>query len=326
MPVQVPPIAPSTGPTGPTGSGDELPELAGPLRSPRQITWARRRRALARFWRQYRHNKMGIAGIAILVFFIGVALFAALFQDARSVDPSYVSGPVRHAPSLQFPLGTDNLGISVLSLVVAGSKISLLVGLTASVITMTIGAVVGVVAGYRGGAVDTVLMRVTDFGLVLPWLALAIVLASIMGPSLTTVILVIGLTSWPGTARLVRSQVLSIRERPYVERSRALGASDGHMILHHVLPNVMPVILANAVLTVAIAILSETSLSFLGLGDPLTTSWGSIIENAFAGGATTLGAWWWIMSPGVCIVLVVLAFTFIGFALDEIINPRLRER
>jgi peptide/nickel transport system permease protein len=281
---------------------------------------------MARFWRQYRRNKMGIAGIAILVVFAGIALYAALLQDPNCVNPSYVSGPVRHPPSLKYPLGTDKFGVSVLSLVIAGSKISLLVGLTASIITMIIGAVVGVVAGYRGGAVDTVLMRVTDFGLVLPWLALAIVLASIMGPSLTTIILVIGLTSWPGTARLVRSQVLSIRERPYVERSRALGASDAHLILHHVLPNVMPVILANAVLTVAIAILSETSLSFLGLGDPLTTSWGSIIEDAFSGGATTLGAWWWIMAPGICIVLVVLAFTFIGFALDEIINPRLRER
>ncbi len=318
-----PPIAPSG---EPRQTREEIPEPVGRLASPRRIAWTRRRRALARFWKQYRHNRMGIAGIIILLFFVGMALFATFFANPHAVDPSYVSGPVRHAPSLQFPLGTDNFGISVLSLVIAGSKVSLLVGLTASVITILIGAVVGIVAGYRGGADDTLLMRITDFGLVLPWLALAIVLASIMGPSLTTIILVIGLTSWPGTARLVRAQVLSIRERPYIERSRALGAGDGHMIAHHVLPNVMPVILANAVLVVAIAILSETALSFLGLGDPLTVSWGSLIESAFAGGATTLGAWWWIMAPGVCIVLVVMSFTFIGFALDEIINPRLRER
>jgi peptide/nickel transport system permease protein len=269
---------------------------------------------------------MGLIGIAILVFFIGVALFATFIQSPHAVDPSYVNGPVRHPPSVKYPLGTDNFGISVLSLVVAGTKVSLLVGLVASVLTMIIGALIGIVSGYRGGRIDTLLMRVTDFGLVLPWLALAIVLAAIMGPSLTTIILVIGLTSWPSTARMVRAQVLSIRERLYVERARALGASDWHMIAHHVLPNVMPVILANAVLIVAIAILSETALSFLGLGDPLTVSWGSIIEDAFNGGATTLGAWWWIVSPGLCIVLVVLAFTFIGFALDEIINPRLRER
>ncbi|MFB3738336.1 MAG: ABC transporter permease [Candidatus Velamenicoccus archaeovorus] len=318
-----PPIAPSGEPQ--MTAGPE-PESLGPIASPRRIAWARRRRALGRFWSQYRRNPMGLTGIAILLFFVGMALFAVFLADPHSVDPSYVSGPVRQGPSLAYPLGTDNFGISVLSLIIAGSKVSLLVGLTASVITMVIGAVVGIVAGYRGGAVDTLLMRITDFGLVLPWLALAIVLASIMGPSLTTIILVIGLTSWPSTARLVRSQVLSIRERPYIERSRALGAGDGHMILHHVLPNVMPVILANAVLVVAIAILSETALSFLGLGDPLTISWGSIIEDAFSGGATTLGAWWWIMAPGLCIVLVVMSFTFIGFALDEVINPRLRER
>jgi peptide/nickel transport system permease protein len=161
---------------------------------------------------------------------------------------------------------------------------------------------------------------------VIPWLALAIVLASVLGPSLPTIILVIGLTSWPGTARLVRAQALSVRERPYVERARALGAGDWHMITRHILPNVMPVIFANTILVIAIAILSETALSFLGLGDPTAVSWGSILENAFQAGATTLGAWWWIGSPGVCIVLVVLGFTMCGFAMDDIINPKIRER
>ncbi len=223
-------------------------------------------------------------------------------------------------------MGTDNFGLSVLTLVIQGSKISLLVGLVAAAMTMVIGAVVGIVAGYRGGTTDTLLMRFTDFGLVIPWLALAIVLASIIGPSLSTTILVIGLTSWPGTARLVRAQALSVRERPYVERARALGGGDWHMITRHILPNVMPVIFANTILVIAIAILSETALSFLGLGDPTAVSWGSILENAFQAGATTLGAWWWIGSPGVCIVLVVLGFTMCGFALDDIINPKIRER
>lgn len=307
-------------------SAEQLPEPLPEIRSPRQVSRARRRRALARFWREYRRNRMGIAGLAILLFFASVAIFAA-FADASGTDPSIVvSQPVLHTPSGSYLLGTDNLGLSVLTLVIQGSKISLLVGLVATIMTMLIGSLIGIVSGYRGGAVDTLLMRFTDFGLVIPWLALAIVLSTILGPSLGTIILVIGLTSWPGTARLVRAQVLSVRERPYVERARALGAGDWHMITRHILPNVTPVILANTVLTVAIAILSETALSFLGLGDPLSTSWGTILENAFGAGATTLGAWWWIGAPGVCIVLVTLAFTMCGFALDEILNPKLRQR
>jgi peptide/nickel transport system permease protein len=191
---------------------------------------------------------------------------------------------------------------------------------------MLIGSSIGIIAGYRGRTTDTILMRITDWGLVIPWLVLAISLASIFGQSLSIIILVIGLTTWPSTARLVRAQTLTVKERPYVERAQALGASNWHLVTRHILPNVMPVIMANTVLIVAIAILSETSLSFLGLGDPFSISWGQILEQASNAGAATLGAWWWLGAPGVCIVLVVLAFTMIGFALDQIINPRLRER
>jgi peptide/nickel transport system permease protein len=320
--MQAPPITPG----GDPNVVAELPPEGLPeLRSPRAIRWTRRRQAFGRFWKQYRRNKMGMIGLVILIFFAGVAIYA-VFADASGVDPTLTSGPVLAPPSREYPLGTDNFGLSVLTLVIQGTKISLLVGLVAAAMTMAIGAVVGIVAGYRGGATDTILMRITDFGLVIPWLALAIVLASVLGPSLPTIILVIGLTSWPGTARLVRAQALSVRERPYVERARALGAGDWHMITRHILPNVMPVIFANTILVIAIAILSETALSFLGLGDPTAVSWGSILENAFQAGATTLGAWWWIGSPGVCIVLVVLGFTMCGFALDDIINPKIRER
>lgn len=320
--MQAPPLKPGGDPRLVT---PEAPESLPELRSPRRIRWTRRRIALRRFWRQYRKSKMGLAGLAILLFFLAMAIFA-IVADASSVDPSQVSGPVLAPPSREYPLGTDDFGISVLSLVVQGSKISLLVGLTATVISMTIGATVGIVAGYRGGAIDTFLMRLTDFGLVIPWLVLAIVLASIIGQSLGAIILVIGVTSWPATARLVRAQVLSIRERPYIERARALGASNGHMIWHHVLPNSMPVIFANTILTIAIAILSEAALTFLGLGDPTIPSWGSILDDAFEAGATTLGAWWWIGAPGLCITLVVLGFTMCGFAMDDIINPKLRDR
>jgi peptide/nickel transport system permease protein len=266
-----------------------------------------------------------MVGLVILVFFIGVAIFA-IFSDASGTQITTATGPPLDPPSLEYPFGTDNQGRSVLTLTIQGSKISLLVGLTATAITMLIGSLVGIMAGYRGGGTDTVLMRITDWGLVIPWLVLAISLASIFGQSLFIIILVIGLTTWPSTARLVRSQVLSVKERAYVERARALGATNWHVVSRHVLPNVMPVIMANTVLIVAVAILSETALSFLGLGDPFSVSWGQILQQASDAGAATLGAWWWLGAPGVCIVLVVLAFTMIGFALEGIINPRLRER
>ena len=296
-----------------------------PPGSPRQITWTRRRAAVRRFWAAYRKDKMGLAGLSILLVFIAVAIYA-VFADDTGLSITEATGPRLDQPSLEYPFGTDDQGRSVFTLTLHGSKISLLVGLSATAITMVIGSAVGLIAGFRGGWTDQLLMRITDWGLVIPWLMLAISLASIFGQSLFVIILVIGLTTWPSTARLVRSQTLSVRERPYVERSRALGASNWQLVSRHVLPNVMPVIMANTVLIVAIAILSETALSFLGLGDPLSKSWGSILEDASSGGAATRGAWWWLGAPGLCIVLVVLAFTMIGFALDQIINPRLRER
>ena len=296
-----------------------------PPGSPRRIRWARRSKAIRRFWQAFRKDRMGVTGLVILVFFVGVAIFA-IFADRTGTQITKAVGEPLQPPSWQFPFGTDNYGRSVLTLTVQGAKISLLVGLTATVITMIIGSAVGLAAGYRGGGTDTLLMRITDWGLVIPWLVLAISLASIFGQSLFIIIMVIGLTTWPSTARLVRSQVLSVKERAYIERSRALGASNWYLVTRHVLPNVMPVIMANTVLIVAIAILSETALSFLGLGDPFSISWGQILEQANNAGASTLGAWWWLGAPGVCIVLVVLAFTMIGFALDQIINPKIRER
>ena len=207
-----------------------------------------------------------------------------------------------------------------------GTRISMIVGLVATAITITIGVTIGLIAGYYGAWRETVLMRLTDWFLVIPFLPLAIVLATLLGPSFYTVIFVIAITSWPQAARVIRAQVLSLKTRPYVERSRALGASDWHLVTRHILPNVGPLIFANTVLTVAVAILYESTLSFLGLGDPLHTSWGTILENAFGAGAPFAGNWWWVVPPGLAIVLVVLSFTMIGYALDDILNPKLRAR
>ncbi len=311
----------------PVGAELEPTPPPAPPKSPRSIAWTRRRMSLQRMWRTYRKNTMGMIGLVILVLFILVAVFAPLLAAEEGLEATCsCNGTPFSPPSWEFPFGTDNFGRSVLTLTIWGSRISLVVGLLATAISMLIGSVIGIVAGYFGRWPETVLMRLTDWFRVIPFLPLAIVLASILGRSMIVIILVIGITSWPSTARIIRAQVLSVKTRPYVERSRALGSSNWHLNTRHILPNVAPLIFATTVLTVAIAILSETTLSFLGLGDPLSISWGTILEFAFSAGAAGAGQWWWLIPPGLAIVFVVLAFTLCGFALDEILNPKLRER
>jgi peptide/nickel transport system permease protein len=230
------------------------------------------------------------------------------------------------SPAEFAPLGTDHLGRSAWTQFVWGSRISLLIGLTATVLAMVIGTFFGVVAGFFGGRVGGLLMRLTEWFLVIPFLPLALALAAVLGPSVGNIIIVIGITSWPATARLVRAQVLTVKERLYVDRSRALGASNSHLMGRHVMPNIAPLILANTTLTVPIAILSETTLSFLGLGDPSRPSWGKMLEDGFANGALSQHAWWYFIPPGLGVMLVVLAFVLCGHALEEILDPRLREQ
>jgi peptide/nickel transport system permease protein len=305
------------------------PEAPAVLKSPRSIARLRRKDSRRRFWRQYRRSKMGMAGLLILILFALVAIFAPLLAPRCDLSPlCHPDNPVLAPPSREFWLGTDFQGRSILSLTIWGARISLVVGLLATVITVVIGSMVGLTAGYYGGWRETTLMRVTDWFLVIPFLPLAIVLAAILTPSITTVIFVIGITSWPGTARVIRAQVLSEKTRTYVERARALGASDWHLTTRHILPNVGPLIFANTILIVAVAILTETTLSFLGVGvDPsVNVSWGNILEQAFSQGAAYSGYWWWIIPPGVAIIFLVLAFTMIGYAMDDILNPKLRAR
>jgi peptide/nickel transport system permease protein len=295
-------------------------------KSPRSITWTRRRRALKTFWSKYRTSPMGVAGLIIMGLFIGVAIAAPLLASKTGLDESLATAKPFLPPSVAYPLGTDKFGRSVLTLMIWGSRISLLVGLAATVVTMFLGSIFGIMAGFRGGRTDTILNGITNWFLVIPWIALAIVMAAILGATTINIILVIGLTSWAGTARLVRAQALTVKERPYVERARALGSNDWHLITRHILPNVMPVIFANTILTVALSILAETTLALLGLGDPNSISWGQIIDQAFTNGALSAGYWWWLIPPGIAITLVVLGFTMCGYAMDDILNPKLRAR
>jgi peptide/nickel transport system permease protein len=295
--------------------------------SPRRITWLRRRRAVASAWREYRRHMPGMVGLAILVIVVAMALAAPLLADSSGLEAvNSTNNPTWANPSEFAPLGTDNFGRSVMTQFIWGARISLLVGLAATLIAVVIGSVVGIVAGFFGGPLGGVLMRVTEWFLVIPFIPLAIVLAAILGPSVQNIILVIGITTWPSTARLIQAQVLTLRERDYVDRSRALGASNWHLMTRHVLPATSPLILANTTLTVPVVILSEATLSFLGLGDPANPSWGKMLDSAFEAGAITLKAWWYFVPPGLGIMLVALAFTLVGTALEEILDPRLRDQ
>ncbi len=297
---------------------------AGPALSARQLARRRRRASFARGWTLFRRNRSGMVGLAILVVFVTLALAAPLLASSEGLQVTKATGGVLEPPSSEYWLGTDDQGRSVLTLLLWGARISLLVGLAATLISMVIGTLIGLMSGYFGGFAGSALFRVTEWFLAIPFLPLAIVLATVLGRSLFNIVLVIGITSWPSTALLIRAQTLSIKERPYLERARVLGAGRWHQMSRHVLPNVMPMVFANTTLTVAIAILTETTLSFLGLGDPTRVSWGSMLDDAFQVGAITTGAWWFIVPPGVCVVLVVLAFTLIGQALEEVLNPRLK--
>jgi len=288
---------------------------------------SRRQAAFADFVRRFRRDRLAVSGLVVLVGFGLMALLApwVVDQDGLSAVAS-LDNPTWASPGGEFLMGTDHLGRSVAAQFVQGSRVSLFVGLMSTVLTIAIGSVVGIVAGFFGRWTDSVLMRLTDWFLVIPFLPLAIVLASVLGRGIWNIIFVIAITSWPSTARLVRSQVLTVKERLYVDRARALGATQAHVIRRHVLPNVAPLILASATLAVPISILTETTLAFLGLGDPTQASWGKTLEEAFQAGAISRGAWWYYLPAGLGIVAVVLAFTLFGRALEEILDPRLRDR
>jgi peptide/nickel transport system permease protein len=265
-----------------------------------------------------------------------VAVAAAVFAPLLSpYEPSEVirdasgHGMTFAPPATHGPLGTDDAGRDVFSQLIYGARISLTVGFLAGFIAMFVGSVFGIAAGYFGGRVDNLLMRATDVLLVIPDLPLMIVLVATLRnlqwriSPLVVLILVIGLLYWTSTARLIRSQVLTIKERQFVARARALGAGHLHIIRKHILPQIMPLIVANTVLILSTAILVESGLAFLGLGDPTQPSWGTMLNFAFSRNAITNGAWWFYLPPGLAIVWVTLGCVLLGNVLEEMLNPRL---
>jgi peptide/nickel transport system permease protein len=273
-------------------------------------------------WRRVWDDRMGRVGLLMILGVLIVIVVGPILLRFNPQGFGQNAGSIMKPPSADHPLGTDELGRDVLRQVLVGGRISLLVGLTATAIAMVLGAGIGLVSGYYPGWPDTLLMRITDFFLVIPTLPLIIVLAALFGQSILITSLVIGLTSWPPTARIIRSQVLSLRERPLVMRIRSLGASDLRIVRVHILPNVSPLIFANLVLVLAGAILAEATLAFLGLGDPVHVSWGTMLHFAFTSGAMSLRAWWYLLPPGIGIVIVVLGFSLVGHALDRVFNPQ----
>ncbi|MFQ5828688.1 MAG: ABC transporter permease [Candidatus Methylomirabilia bacterium] len=271
-------------------------------------------------------DRMGLMGSLLLVAFVLLAILAPYIAPydplARHSDPDGLLLRTR-PPSAQHWLGTTSYGRDVLSQVIHGSRVAITVGFISSICIVLIGTNMGLHAGYWGGWVDATLMRLTDVIYGIPFLPFAIILVTLTRPSIWTIILAIVLLLWRFSARIIRSQVLSLRERPFVKAARAAGASHWRIIYVHIAPNVLPMSFLYMAFGVAFAVLVEASLSFLGLGDPEVVSWGSILHYAFISGGMRR-AWWWTVPPGIAIALFVVSCFMIGRAYEEVVNPRLR--
>ncbi len=296
-----------------------LTQTAAPATPPRL-------QALRRFARAFAARPAAVAGLAILVAIAALALAAPLFIHPSDLNVISATGRPMAPPSAHYPLGTDYAGRSILTLLIWGTRPSLAIGVIATALTVGLGTVIGLSAGHFGGVLSRVLMAVTDWFIALPTLVLAICLAAVLGQSDASITIAIAVTSWPGTARLIRAQTLAVEARPFIERAKALGAGHLQLVFRQVLPNVAPLVLVSSTLTVAGAILTETTLAFLGLGNPTEVSWGAMISQALNSGAVIAGAWWYVVPPGIAILIVVLGFVLVGRATEDILNPRMRVR
>lgn len=276
---------------------------------------------MGEFWRLYRRNRSAVVGLVILATVVFLAATASFFFPD---DPFKLAGKPMSPPGVAgFVLGSDSLGRDVAAGIAHGAKTSLLIGLLATLVAVGFGAVMGGLAGYYGGWIDAVLMRVTEMFQTIPSFVFAILLVAILKPSIESIVIAIAVVSWPAVARLVRGEFLSLRNREFVQAGHTLGMSDIRIMLGEILPNCLSPIIVTGSLMVATAILIESGLSFLGLGDPNIMSWGFLI----GAGRTVLRTAWWVCTfPGVAILLTVLAINLVGEGLNDALNPRLRER
>ncbi|MHB8868820.1 MAG: ABC transporter permease [Thermoleophilia bacterium] len=276
-----------------------------------------------RQWRVLSQRPSAVVGM-VLVVTLGLAVaFAPLVAP---YDPGTKSGVAWEAPSWSHLSGTNDIGVDLFSELLYAGRISLFVGIVAASLVTVTGSVVGIVAGYFGGRLDDILMRITDVVLTLPRLPLMLVIAAYVGSGLWSIIFVIAIVGWTSLARQVRSQVLSVRESAYVESSRAIGSQSVHIMVSAILPSIAGVIVANGVMEIMFAILTEAGLSFLGLGDPTHKSWGVMLYFAQAQGAFLRGAWWWIFPPGISIAVFCLSFNLIGTAVNDLFGLKMGRR
>tara|TARA_B100000131_G_scaffold296049_1_gene313553 strand:+ start:1016 stop:1849 length:834 start_codon:yes stop_codon:yes gene_type:complete len=273
------------------------------------------------FWNRFSRNKSAVLGLVILLIVIFIAAIASFIYPE---DPFRLAGKPLSAPGLNgFLLGSDSLGRDVASGIAHGAKTSLLIGLIATLAAVFIGIIFGALSGYYGGFVDDLLMRITEIFQTIPSFVFAILLVAIMKPSIESIVIAITVVSWPGVARLVRAEFLSLKNREFVQACHTLGMNDVKIMLREILPNCLSPIIVIGSLMVATAILIESGLAFLGLGDPNIMSWGFLIG---AGRTMLRSAWWVCTFPGIAILITVLAINLVGEGLNDALNPRLRER
>lgn len=272
------------------------------------------------FWQRFRASGYGPAGLVLLCTLIAIALLAPVIATH---SPTALGDDLMQAPSRSHLFGTDHLGRDVFSGVVYGVRVSLLIGVTAAGIAAVIGTVLGAIAGYAGGFVDEAISKVTDIFLMIPAFFLVILVVAMWGNSLVYTMVIIGLTNWPANARLMRAQALSLKQRTFTRAAVALGDSHVRILLRHIMPHGLFPIIANTTLQVAAAVLTEASLSFIGLGDPNVVSWGKMIYD---GRSVMQIAWWSTVFPGLAIVVTVMAFYFLGDGLNVALNPKLQGR
>ena len=298
------------------------------------------RRLTKYYWERTKRHRLSVLGLAFIIFLIALALIGPLFTQ----DPTKVNFQEKNLPPVGFtiqqsvydlksaqfvtteskgtwqhPLGTDDKGRDMLAMLVSGARVSLQVGMLATLIAILIGTIIGVVSAYLGGVADMALMRFTDVMMTFPFFLLLVFIIFIFGPSLAFIILAIGLTGWTGTARLVRSEALSLRTREFIMASKSLGASDTRIVFRHLIPNVLSTVIVIATLSIPGVILAEAALSFIGLGDPTVTSWGMVLN---AGQRSLDTAWWIAVEPGFMLFLTVLAFNFLGDGIRDAFDPR----